>query len=475
MKVTHTWLDSRREPRNRPQERYDVTIDGREGLMVRVFPSGVVSFRFRYRRGGKRQVMVLGEFGTADGLSLADAFDEHHQALKELAKGLDPIEERDRRRAEAERERLERSAADTVASVVEQFVHRKLRAERWDAGAGRWIRDSRANIKARKRPDVAAALLGYVDQVAAGTPQGKRRTKRKPVATLISELGHLKARDITRRQLITLLDAIVERGAPVTANRVHALLAQLFTWAAAKDLIPASPMAGVERPGGEERPRQRVLTAEEIKGFWTKLPTAEMAEPTRLALKLLLVTAQRRGELTFAKWTDFDLPGKVWTIPTELLKTSHARRTEPDPHVVPLSPLALELLDQLNALTGEGAYVLPARADKRKDRSYSERVLSRAVRGNAKHFGVAHFTPHDLRRTAASFMTKIGVPRLHVEKVLNHSTGDIAEVYDRHDYLPEKRVALERWGTHLSDLISGKESTVVTLTKKASAGGPAKR
>jgi integrase len=468
VKITHTWLESRREPRNRSQERRDVTVDGREGLMVRVFPSGVVSFRFRYRRGGRRFVMVLGEFGTDDGLTLADAFDEHHQAQRELSKGLDPIEERERRKAEAERARLEHSAADTVASLVEQFVHRKLRAERWDADAGKWIRDSRANIKARKRPREAAALLGYVPDAAAA-PARKRRTKRKPVTTIISELGSLKARDVTRRQLIGLLDGIVERGAPVTANRVYSLVSQLFTWAAAKDLIPASPMAGVERPGGEERPRQRVLTADEIKAFWTKLPTADMAEPTRLALKLLLVTAQRRGELTFAKWSDFDLEGGAWTIPVELLKTSHARRAEPEPHVVPLSPLALELLEKLKALTGEGAYVLPARADKRKDRSYSERVLSRAMRENAKHFGVAHFTPHDLRRTAASFMTKLKIPRLHVEKVLNHSTGDIAEVYDRHDYLPEKRVALERWGEHLADIIAGKDSSVVALGKKARA------
>jgi integrase len=88
------------------------------------------------------------------------------------------------------------------------------------------------------------------------------------------------------------------------------------------------------------------------------------------------------------------------------------------------------------------------------------------VRDNEKHFGLAHFTPHDLRRTAASHMTRIGVPRLHVEKVLNHSTGDIAEVYDRHDYLPEKKAALEKWATHLEEIIAGKE-TVIPLAKSA--------
>ena len=419
----------------------------------------------RYTRpGGARVFLPLGNYGKA-GLSLAEACTAHDAALSLLEKGVDPKDERKRSEDAAEDARRERAGADTVASLVEQFVHRKLRAERWDADAGKWARDSRANIKARKRPDVAAALLGYADQATANPSTRKRRTKRKPVATFVSEFGDTKARDVTRRQLIDFLESIVARGAPVSANRVHALLVQLFTWAVSKDLIPASPMVGVERPGGEERPRQRVLNSDELKAIWSKLATADMAEPTRLALKLLLVTGQRRGELTFARWSHFDLNGRLWTIPVELLKTSHARRAEPEPHAVPLSALAIELLEKLRALTGEGAYVLPARADKRKDRSYSERVLSRAVRENAKHFGVAHFTPHDLRRTAASFMTKIGVPRLHVEKVLNHATGDIAEVYDRHDYLPEKRAALEKWGAHLQALIEGREQKVVPMVR----------
>jgi integrase len=434
--------------------------------MVRVYPSGAVSFRFRYTSGSKRQVMVFGEFGP-DGLSLADAFDMHHQARRELEKNLDPIEERAKRQEAEQRAREERAGTGTVADLVEQFVHRKLRAERWDETAQKWVRDDKAKTKARKRPDAAAALLGYVEHDA---PDDRRRHK-KAKATLISEYGKLNARSLTKRQLIALLDDIVDRGAPITANRTHALLKQFFDWAAAKDLIPASPMAGIERPGGEERPRERVLSANEIKTFWSNIdkPKNEMAAPTRLALKLLLVTAQRRGELTFAKWAHFDLKTKLWTIPVELLKTSHAKRTRPEPHIVPLSPLALEILEQLKGLTGEGAYVLPARADKKKDRSYSESVLSRAVRENEDQFGIEHFTPHDLRRTAASFMTKLGIPRLHVEKVLNHSTGDIAEVYDRHDYLAEKRVALDRWGTHVSAILSGKEPNVVSLPKQARA------
>lgn len=468
MKITATWLASRQEPRGRPKARQDVNVDGREGLVVRLHPSGVISFRFRYtfwdpvKRARTRQWLVLGEYGKG-GLSLAQAFDMHAQAQREIESNLDPAEER-RKRLEAERRaQEERAGAGRVADLVEQFVHRKLRAERWDETRRAWIRDERNKTKARKRPDAAAALLGYIDRSA---PDQKPR-KKTSIATLISEYGKLNARDLTKRQLITLLDAIVDRGAPVSANRTHALLKQLFDWAAAKDLVPASPMAGIERPGGDESPRNRVLTADEVKAFWTKLADADMAEPTQLALKLLLVTAQHRGELTFAKWSHFDPDSKLWTIPVELLKTSHARRTKPEPHAVPLSPLAVELLGQLKEFTGGGIYVLPAHADKKKNRSYSERVLSRAVRQNEDHFGIAHFTPHDLRRTAASFMTKIGVPRLHVKKVLNHSTGDIAEVYDRHDYFSEKRAALERWGEYLTILIEGREETVIPPLAKS--------
>lgn len=434
-----------------------MTVDGREGLMVRVYPSGVVSFRFRYTSpAGERRVMVLGEFGRG-GLSLATAHELHRQAQRELAEGLDPVEQREKRQQADERVRAERAGADTVSSLVEQFVHRRLRGERWDETAGKWVA---TKADARKRPDAAAALLGYVPPDASA-----RRHKKgpKPVPTFLSELGRMKAPELTKRQIIGFLDSVVDRGAPVAANRTYALLKQLFEWAAAKDLIAASPMAGVEAPGGKERPRDRILTAEEVKTLWWTLDSAEMAEPTRLALKLLLATGQRRGELTHARWDHFDLDAKRWTIPIELLKSSHTRRDKPEPHVVPLSDLALELLRRLKELAGDSPAVLPAHASRHHARSYSEAVLSRAVRQNAEHFGIAHFTPHDLRRTATSFMTKLGVPRLHVEKVLNHSTGDIAEVYDRHDYLPEKRAALERWGEHLAAIVEGREHPVVPL------------
>lgn len=448
MRITTTWLETRQEPRNRPENRYDKTVDGREGLMVRVFPSGAVSFRFRYTNpSGRRRVITFGEFGE-DGLSLADAFHMHNQAQRELEKDLDPEEEWEKRRQAQEKERQERAAAGTVADIVEKFVHRRLKAERWDAEQRTWVRDRKAKNKPRKRPDEAAALLkaNLVDAVLDG-----------------QRVGQMKFQDLTRRQMIRLLEAIVDRGSPIGANRVQALFKQLCEWAANRDLIPASPMAGVEPPGGQEQPRKRKLTENEIRIVWEKLDTAAMAETTRLAIRLLLVTAQRRGELTFAEWGHFDLQKRIWTIPPELQKTEGATKEPTEPHVVPLSELALDILVRLKELAGNSRWVLPSQYQlkqgqyrPKKDQPYSERALTRAVAENEAHFGIPHWRPHDLRRTASSHMTKLRIPRLHVEKVLNHATEKIAEIYDRHDYYPEKRVALENWATHLLDIISGK-------------------
>lgn len=453
MKLTDAWVVSRRLPCNRPKNRIDKTVDGREGLMVRVHKSGAVSAAYRYTppRGGERVPMIFGVMGPG-GLSVADVFELHHQAQRELALGLDPIEEREKRAEHAEKERRERSEAGTVNELVEQFVHRRLLAERWDAERSQWVRDAKAKTKPRKRPAEAAALLGY--RLPAMPPPKRKNT----VATLLSKHGSDRAREITKRQLIALFDEIVDRGSSVMANRVYDIAKQLFEFGAAKDLIPASPMAGIERPGGEEVSRKRRLSEDEIRIVWQKLPTAAMAPATRAALKLLLVTAQRRGELTFAKKVHFNVEAALWTIPVELQKTEGATKEPTEPHLVPLSGMALEIVSELLALAGDKTrWMLPSQYSKKKaDAPYSERALTRAVRENREHFGIPEWTPHDLRRTTYSMMTKIGVPLLHVKKVVNHAIDEMDEVYGRHDFLPEKRAALEKWAAHLKEIIEGK-------------------
>jgi integrase len=440
MKLTAAWLQSRSKPENRPATRYDTTIDGRQGLMVRVFPSGEISFRYRYTFGNKRRIMLLGSYGD-DALSLADAFSAHHRAASALANGIDPQDEREQRIAQKAKERREREEADTVASIVEQFVHRKLRAEHWDEAQRTWVRDPKSTARPRKRPEAAEALL---------------RTNLVEAKLDGQTVGKMKAHELTRKQAVKLLLKIVDRKARVTANRVHALLVQLFDWAASMDLVPASIMAGTIAPGGKEFPRERTLSDEEIAAVWEKLATAKMEPPTRLALKLLLLTGQRRGQLTNAQWAHFDLDRQLWTIPIELQK-SEGRGEEPTrPHVVPLSVPAMNLVSELHSITGTSRWVLPSQHRKLKpQRPYSERALTRAVAKNIRHFGLPHWTPHDLRRTAITGMSKLGVIRLHIKKAVGHKIAkDMTEVYDQYDFLKEKRAALDAWSEQVLAIVT---------------------
>ena len=236
-------------------------------------------------------------------------------------------------------------------------------------------------------------------------------------------------------------------AAPVMANRVGALLSQMFRFAVTRGMLEASPFVALGRPGGSEKARNGRLSDKEIRIFWKKLTRARLSAEVRIALKLILVTAQRPGEVALAARNEFDLERKVWTIPPERSKNGQE-------HEVPLSGLALTLLRHLRRRFGETDYLIPSRCWKARDAApITVRALSQGIRDCRKHFGLSRFTPHDLRRTAASLMTANGIPRLHVEKLLNHTIDDVAEIYDRHDYTNEKRGAADRLAQSIQAIV----------------------
>lgn len=422
--ITSTWLNRKASDRGRPSRVEDHIVTGRRGLIVRCHPTKTISFRFRYKRQGKTRYMVLGEYQpslTGDlskpQFTLADAFLAREEAERLLTQGIDPIEYREAQRAAEEaRVASERRALAEAASV------RNLIAD-W---AWHYARPH------RKRPLEALRIL--------------KRHVAEP-------WGDRLAKDITRRDAVELLRGIKRKGFPVMANRVAALLTQVWQHGVENAILEASPLSRLPRQA-EEVARDRVLTRKEIKTFWEKLETAKMDVRLKVGLRLLLVTGQRRGELSQAGWNEFNLKERVWTIPAK-----HSKNGKP--HTVPLSPLAIELLQTLKTSTGSSGLVLPtAHSKQNPGGKISERALTRAVRNNEKHFGIEHFTPHDLRRTAASFMTQLGVPRLHVEKVLNHTISDVAEIYDRHDYAPEKQTALNKWAAELERIVAGRSNVM---------------
>ncbi len=380
--------------------RYEIWEDGRTGFGVRISALGRKSWVYMYRFGGKARRMTLGVYPA---VSLADAHVKLAEAKRKLDKGVDPG-------VEAVQARQAERRAETVTELVDEYLEKYARP--------------------RKR-----------------TAAEDERCLKKDITPY---WGRRKVKSIRRRDVILLLDRVVDRGSPIMANRLLAVLRRTFGFAVDRDILEVNPCLGVKAPGMETR-RDRVLSESEIATFWHGLNKTKMSDQVRLALKFQLVTAQRRGEVIEAPWAEIDLEGRVWTISAERSKNGIA-------HTVPLSPLALELLEEIRTCGGASEWLFPS--PKRRGRPITRRAANHALAANRSVIGVDDFATHDLRRSSASHMTALGIPRLVVGKLLNHSERkDITAVYDRHSYDPEKRHALDVWGRRLEEIISGKLAT----------------
>ena len=235
------------------------------------------------------------------------------------------------------------------------------------------------------------------------------------------------------------------RGAPVQANRTFEIIRGLYNWALGVGLVETTPCLGLRAPS-QEQSRARTLSKNEIRFLWQWLPDALMAWETSQILRLCLVTGQRVSEVAGTPKSEIDFAEHEWRLPGDRVKNRNA-------HIVPLSPLAEELLREAFARHPNSPFVFPSRINQGAD------PRSRRGQGDVRSLpalGLEDATPHDLRRTVATEMAKLGIPRLVVDKVLNHVSADrstIAGVYDRHTYSGEKREALERWARHLIELV----------------------
>jgi integrase len=374
-------------------ERYERWEGG--GFGIRVSPSGGKAWVWLYHHDGRPRRMTLGNYPA---MGLADARIKLAEARKLLAKGTDPGESGVRQRK-----------AERIAETVEELVE------------------------------------GYLEKWARPRKRSAAEDERQLRKDAIPAWGRRKAKDITRRDVIALLDTIVDRGSPIAANRMLACLRRMFGWALSRDFVPINPCAGVPAPGKENR-RDLVLSAGQIATFWHSLdhPALPVSALIRLALKLQITTGQPKGEVIGAEWGEFDLSEGVWTIPAEKAKNGL-------PHRVPLSPLALTVLGKIEATAGKHqTWLFPS---PRTESAIGVTAADHAVRKNRGLLGIGDATPHDLRRTAASHMTSIGVSRLVVSRILNHAEPGVTAVYDRHSYDAEKRAALAAWGARLEEIV----------------------
>jgi integrase len=256
------------------------------------------------------------------------------------------------------------------------------------------------------------------------------------------------ARTITSREVIELLDTVVKRGAPVMANNLAQLLGHMFRFAIHRAIVANSPVQLLYRPGGKPRRRTRVLTEEELRSFVTHLAVICRKGKRAHVLMFLLLTLQRRGELAVAEWTEFDFVKKRWKIPA-----AHSKNRRE--HVVPLTDWAIEELHALKKHARGSRFVLPGM---RVNRPANPKLITRGVQRLLPRFlahGIEPFTPHDLRRTGRTTLSRLGVTPFVAERVINHSKDILQETYDLWDYFDEKRDALERLERYLLSLRPG--------------------
>jgi integrase len=258
---------------------------------------------------------------------------------------------------------------------------------------------------------------------------------------VLPEWGKWKAEDVQKRHVIALVGAKAV-DTPIAANSLHSVVRALFGWAVGQDILQHNPAFKV-KPPAETRERDRWLSEQEIRQFWERLETARMEPQCRAALRLILITAQRSGEVLSAERTKLDTTGAAcWLIPAAKAKNGLQ-------HDVPLSAFAIE---EVNRTDWPGRWLIPSPYTTR-DAHITVSALANAVAANLDHFGLARFTPHDLRRTAATHMAKIKVPRFIIGKVLNHVEPGVTRVYDRHAYYEEKKDALAKWDRELRRIL----------------------
>jgi integrase len=303
----------------------------------------------------------------------------------------------------------------------------------------------------------------YLDKHAKVLKRSWREDERTINRELLPRWKNWKAIEIKRKHVIAMLDEIAARGSGIMANRTRALTSKIFNFGIQRGVVEYNPVHNVPIPG-EERRRDRVLTDEEIRHVWTALGRERL--PIAVMLKLALLTAQRRSEVLGIRWEELDLEAGWWTIPAERAKNKMAHR-------VPLAPHALDLLRGVREQADGLPYVF------RGSKEAPIANLQKPMRRIRQRTGI-EFRFHDLRRTAASHMTGLGISRLVVSKILNHAERDVTAVYDRHSYDADKQEALLQWDQRVEEILRKVTATgekVVTLVTRSKHGfiGPKSR
>lgn len=395
----------------KPQDKL-YKVSDRDGLYVAVLMSGTVSFRYDYRINGRRETLVIGQYGR-DGISLAEAREELIAAKKLLKAGQSP--------AAAKRDGIKKiRGAETFAVHTDSYMKHVILAD---------------STRAMKQAVIDRDIL--------------------PV------LGNKMMAEITTSMVRDLCDRIVERGGRATAVQAREIISSVYRHANDRGHGLFNPAADI-KPSSIAifKPRERTLTPEEIGLFFRTLDAIGAMGTMKMALKLVLITMVRKGEFTNATWDEIDFKKWTWTIPSDRMKGSRA-------HVIYLPKQAQDILVGLQMCAGGSEYLVPGRYNFRKPLSNAalNSLIDRTVKivnEDGEHIQV--FTVHDMRRTASTLLHEAGYPSDWIEKALAHEQKGVRAVYNKAEYARQRAYMLQQWADMIDSWINGEHTDLIPFS-----------
>ena len=386
----------------KPEEKTYRITEG-NGFYIRITPQGKKAWLYRYHYAGKDQTVTLGYYPT---MTLSQARTAYQELFDLWQSGVDP---------KAHMLKLLEAKTDTVKKLVEGWYTNYI-------------------LKERKQPLQIKQLID---------------------ADIIPLLGPVELAKLTPALVTNALDKIVKRGSPVHANKVLAALKQAFSYGVRRGAMTENPamMLQARDIGGIEKPRDRYLTTDEIKTLLLFLDSNNnrMSLQTKLAIKIILHTGIRTGELRLATFSEIDYQNSLWTIPKDHTKQGEVMR-------IHLTEPVKAMFEELQAAS-TCKYVLSAKSNE----PISLKALSRAINRIQDRVGIPHWTAHDLRR---SFCTQLGetlhIDPVVIEKCLGHKMPKIMATYNKNEMLHQRKEALIRWSQYLDTLLKNNIISIQT-------------
>lgn len=428
LRFTQEVIDSLKPPSKGRAYFWDTTTPG---FGIRISTLGRKTWVTQYRVNGKSVTETIGS--VTDLPAVKDAREYAQRSRMTARAGIDPTAAK----------RIQKQTQKVEKKVAEQTkVEEQKKALTFGEAAHSYVRD---HCRRKLRPSTLIQVHRALEH------------------DILPYLGDIPLVEITRKHVKELVErkaAIRERprkgsnaGAGIQANRNLTRIIAMLNWCVRQELLTSNPALGIDKPA-EEQERERVLRDNEISALWHA--TGRTNYPWQQIVRLLLLTGQRRSEVAGMRWSELELEKELWTIPRERTKSNRT-------HLVHLSPLAMQIIESVPQ--GKNDLLFPGRSGRKHVMGFviMKPALDTKMSTILRH-KLEPWVLHDLRRTCASKMAQLRVPPHVLDRVLNHSSGTIkgvAAIYNRYEYLDERRDALNLWATHVEQLVNAKVKRVV--------------